>query len=268
MTFARTQASIVRYIDSGGLSLALETRGTGPRTLLFLHGWISSRRMFYEVAERLDLQAFTIHLLDFRGAGSSDRPAHGYDCAGYASDVRAALASIGGCVEIVGHSAGGKIAQYVALDPPPTLKRLVLVATGTAKVPPDRAGHRELAEGAFGSRIAIERFQRAAMFREIAPDAMERLIDDALIAQREAWFQWYDNGRREDFFERLGTIATPTIVVAGDRDTLAPVARLRREVVGAIPGAILVTFKLAGHNIPVERPAELAALLTKLGKPL
>ena len=268
MTLARTQASIVRYIDSGGLSLALETRGTGPRSLLFLHGWIGSRRMFYEVAERLDLAAFTLHLLDFRGAGSSDRPAHGYDCAGYASDVRAALAAIGGRVEIVGHSAGGKIAQYVALDPPHNLKRLILVATATAKAPPDLAGHRELATAAFGSRIRIERFQRAAMFREIAPDAMERLIDDALVAQREAWFDWYDHGRREDFFDRLGAIATPTIVVAGDRDVLAPVARLRRDVAAAIPGAVLVTFKLAGHNIPVERPVELAALLTKIGKPL
>lgn len=69
MSLARTQASIVRYLDNGGLSLALETRGTEPRVLLFLHGWISSRRMFYEVVERLDLQAFTVHLLDFRGAG-------------------------------------------------------------------------------------------------------------------------------------------------------------------------------------------------------
>ncbi len=266
MTLARTQSSIVRYIANDGLSLALETRGTGPRTLLFLHGWMSSRRMFYEVAERLDLEAFTLHLLDFRGAGGSDRPAHGYDCAGYASDVRAALAAIGGRVEIVGHSAGGKVAQYVALDPPPNLKRLVLVATGTAKASPDSPEHRALAEAAFGSRIRIERFQRAAMFREIAPDAMERLIDDALIAQREAWFAWYDHGQREDFFDRIGSIATPTIVVAGDRDPLAPVARLRRDVANGIPGAVLVTFKLAGHNIPIERPAELAALLTKSSK--
>jgi len=267
VSLARTQASIVRYLDNGGLSLALETRGTGPRVLLFLHGWISSRRMFYEVVERLDLQAFTVHLLDFRGAGWSDRPNDGHDLAGYASDVRTALAAIGGHIEIVAHSMGGKIAQFVALDPPPNLKRLILVAPGSARAGRARPEHRALAEAAFGSRVRIERFQRAAMFRDIAPDAMERLIDDALIAQREAWFGWYDRGRHEDFSDRLGAITLPTIVIAGDRDPLAPAARLRRDVVGAIAGAVFITFKFVGHNIPVERPAELATLLERIGKP-
>lgn len=267
MTLERTQASIVRYIDNDGLALALETRGTGPRVLLFLHGWISSRRMFYEVVERLDLKAFTVHLLDFRGAGNSDRPTSGHDVAGYASDARAALEVIGGPVEMVAHSMGGKIAQFVALDPPAHLKRLVLVAPATAMRGRDSPDHRALAEAAFGSRVRIEQFQRAAMLREIAPDAMERLIDDALMAQREAWFAWYDRGRFEDFAERLGSITLPTFVVAGDRDPLAPVARVRRDVTNEIPGAVLVTLKLVGHNIPVERPAELAALLTRLGPP-
>lgn len=264
---ARTQASIVRYLDNGGLSLALETRGTGPRVLLFLHGWISSRRMFYDVVERLDLTAFTVHLLDFRGSGASDRPPGGYDLEGYASDVRTALAAIAKPVEIVAHSMGGKIAQYVALDPPTNLVRIVLVAPGSARAGRPRPEHRALAEAAFGSRVRIERFQRAAMLREIAPDSMERIIDDALVSQREAWFGWYDVGRHEDFSDRLGAIALQTIVVAGDRDMLAPPARLRRDVAGAIAGAVFITLKLVGHNIPVERPGELATLLTRLGKP-
>lgn len=143
----------------------------------------------------------------------------------------------------------------------------MLVAPATAMRGRDSPDHRALAEAAFGSRVRIEQFQRAAMLREIAPDAMERLIDDALMAQREAWFAWYDRGRFEDFAERLGSITLPTFVVAGDRDPLAPVARVRRDVTNEIPGAVLVTLKLVGHNIPVERPAELAALLTRLGPP-
>jgi len=257
----------VRYIDNDGLVIALETRGTGRRVLLFLHGWISSRRMFYEVAAHLDTSAFTMHLLDFRGAGLSDRPASGYDLAGYASDVRAVLANISGSVEIVAHSMGGKIAQFVALDPPPNVRRLILVAPGSARAARPHSEHRTLAENAFGSRVRIERFQRAAMLREIAPDAMERLIDDALIASRDAWFAWYDHGRSEDFADRLGEIVTPTIVIAGERDPLAPPARVRRDVATPIPGAVFVTLKLVGHNIPVELPSELATLIARLPAP-
>lgn len=254
----------MRYLDNGGVSLALETRGSGPRRLLFVHGWISSRRIFYEVTARLDPARYTSHLLDLRGAGLSDRPAEGYDLDGYASDLRTALEAVGGPLDLVAHSMGGKVAQYVALAPPANLRRLVLVAPGTARAYASSARHRALAEGAFGSRVRIERFQRAAMVRDIAPDAMERLIDDALIAQRESWFGWYDRGRAVDFADRIGGIALPTIVVAGNRDPLAPLARLRRDVAGAIPGAVFVSLRDVGHNIPVEVPTELAGIIERL----
>ncbi|MDQ2907915.1 MAG: alpha/beta hydrolase [Candidatus Eremiobacteraeota bacterium] len=254
----------MRYLDNGGVSLALETRGSGRHRLLFVHGWISSRRIFYEVTARLDPARYTSHLLDLRGAGLSDRPTEGHDLDGYASDLRTALEAVGGPVDLIAHSMGGKVAQYVALTPPPNLRRLVLVAPGTARAYVSSARHRALAEGAFGSRIRIERFQRAAMVRDIAPDAMERLIDDALVAQRESWFGWYDRGRAVDFSDRVGQIAIPTIVIAGNRDPLAPLARLRRDVASAIPGAVFVSLRDVGHNIPVEAPTELAGIIERL----
>lgn len=220
--------------------------------------------MFYDVVERLDATAITAHLLDFRGCGLSDRPTTGHDLAGYASDLRAALRAIPAPVELVAHSMGGKVGQYVALDPPPNLARLVLVAPGSSRGATPRPAHRALAVEAFGSRVRIDRFLRAAMARDIAPDALLHLVDDALLASYEAWFAWYDRGRLEDFSDRVGTIAIPTFVVAGERDPLVPPERLRRDVAGAIPGAVLVTLKNVGHNIPVELPAELATLIARL----
>ena len=123
--------------------------------------------------------------------------------------------------------------------------------------------HRASAERAFGSRTRIARFQRAAMVRDVGAEVLERLVDDALVAQREAWFGWYDRGRTEDFADRLGEIRTPTVVVAGDRDPLVSPARIKRNVSAAIAGATLVAFKDVGPNIPVEMPAEIAQLSTQ-----
>ncbi len=256
----------MRYLSNDGISLALESRGSGPRHVLFAHGWISSRRMFYDVVAKLDPAAITAHLLDFRGCGLSDRATEGHDLAGYASDLRTAIDANAGPVELVAHSMGGKVAQFVALDPPEHLARLVLVAPGSSRAATPRPAHRALAEEAFGSRVRIDRFLRAAMTREIAPNALSHLIDDALLASREAWFAWYDRGRLEDFSRRVGAISLPTIVVAGERDPLVPPQRLRRDVAGAIPGAVLVTLKNVGHNIPVELPSELATLIARLGR--
>jgi pimeloyl-ACP methyl ester carboxylesterase len=254
---------VIRFVDNGDVTLALEVRGHGPRTLLFAHGWISGRRMWYDVAERLDPARFTAYLMDFRGAGLSDRPLEGHDLDGYASDLRAALEAVGPAV-VVAHSMGGKVAQYVATERPVNLERLVLIAPGTAYAYAMNPKHRALAEAAFGSRKRIERFQRAAMTREVAPEVMERIVSDALLAQREAWFGWYDKGRTADFAARLDRIATKTVVVAGESDPLAPPQRVKRDVVERIGGALFVSLRRAGHNLPVETPDEIAGVVERV----
>ncbi|HTD34179.1 MAG TPA: alpha/beta hydrolase [Candidatus Elarobacter sp.] len=254
---------MIRFVENGDVTLALEVRGHGPRALLFAHGWISGRRMWYDVADRLDPARFTAYLMDFRGAGLSDRPLEGHDLDGYASDLRAALEAIGPAV-VVAHSMGGKVAQYVATERPANLEKLVLVAPGTAYAYAMNPKHRALAEAAFGSRKRIERFQRAAMTREVSPEVMERIVSDALLSQREAWFGWYDKGRTADFSERLDRIATKTVVVAGENDPLAPPQRVKRDVVERIDGALFVNLRRAGHNLPVETPDEIAGVVERV----
>ena len=255
--------SVHRFIENDGIRLCVERRGDGPRHVLFAHGWISSRRMWYDVLDRLDPRVFTMHALDFRGCGLSDRPANGHDLEGYASDLRAALASIDGDAVVVAHSMGGKLAQYIAAEHPRNLSRLILVAPGVAKAARFPEKHRQMTIEAYGSRERIERFQRAAMAREPARDAMERIIDDALVAQHEHWIGWYDRGRGIDVSDRIPAISVPTLVVAGAKDPIAPSPGIKRYVAEAISGALFVLLRNAGHNLPVEAPDDIAAAVQR-----
>lgn len=254
---------MLTFIENDGVELCLERRGSGASHVLFLHGWISARRMWFDVAERLDLERFTLHLLDFRGCGLSDRPMHGHTLEGYVSDARAALAAIGEPAMIAGHSMGGKVAQYLASERPPQLQKLLLVAPGTAAGGRPSERQRALAVETFGSRSKIEAFQRAAMGVAVPEERMRRIVEDALVAQREAWFGWYDRGRFTGFHERLASIAVPTLCVGGAKDPLVPPSRLKREVAQAIPGSLFVTLRNAGHNLPVETPEEIAGALAR-----
>jgi 3-oxoadipate enol-lactonase len=249
------------FVDNGGVQLCMERRGTGAHHVLFLHGWISARRMWYDVADRLDLQRFTLHLLDFRGNGRSDRPDRGHTLEGYVSDARAALASVDAPVLLAGHSMGGKIAQYLASERPANLRKLVLVAPGTASGGRASERHRRAALEAYGSRARIEAFQRAAMARVLDPHVLERIVDDALVSQREHWYGWYDHGRFAEFMDRLALINVPALCIGGAKDPLVPPSRLKRDVAQAIPGCLHVTLRDAGHNLPVESPAEIASAL-------
>ena len=218
--------------------------------------------MWYDVVDRLDPALHRAHLMDFRGCGLSDRPVDGHDLDGYCADLRAVLDAAGPCT-LVGHSMGGKVAQALAAENHPAIQRLVLVAPGSARAVGLNAAHRAHAEEAFGSRERIERFQRGAMMRPLAPAAMERIVEDALVAQREHWFGWYDRGRLADFADRLERITVPAVVVGGENDILAPPSRLKRDVVGRIAGALFVNLRSAGHNLPVETPDEVAGVIAR-----
>lgn len=253
---------MLQFVDNDGVQLCVERRGNGPLHVLFLHGWISARRMWYDVADRLDGERFTLHLLDFRGNGLSDRPEHGHDLLGYVSDARAALARIDAPVLVAGHSMGGKVAQYLASERPPNLEKLVLVAPGTAAGGHPSERHRRMALETYGSRATIEAFQRAGMSRTLEPQVMERIVEDALVAQREHWYGWYDHGRFEAFTGRLARINVPTLCIGGAKDALVPPSRLKRAVAAAIAGCLLVTLRDAGHNLPVETPTEIAQAIS------
>lgn len=223
--------------------------------------------MWYDVVKRLDAAQFTLHLLDLRGCGLSDRPRAGHDLEGYASDVRAALASMERSVTLVGHSMGGKLAQYVAAEHPAYLERLILVAPGTATAGRASDHHRELTMQAFGSRERIERFQRGAMRRGVDPEVMQRIVDDALIASYDHWIGWYDNGRLANFAERLASIEVPTLAIAGSADPLVPASRVKREVAEAIRGALFVMLRDTGHNLPIEAPDDVAEAVRRFSDP-
>jgi pimeloyl-ACP methyl ester carboxylesterase len=219
--------------------------------------------MWYDVADVLDPSIFTLHMLDFRGCGLSDRPMGGHDLLGYVADARAALASIEAPVTIAAHSMGGKIAQYLASEHPANLERMVLVAPGTASGGRATERQREAAIGSYGSRDRIEAFQRSAMSASVPFESMQRVVEDALLAQREHWIGWYDNGRFADFHERLSRIRVPSLCIAGAKDPLIPPSRARREVAQAIAGCVFVTLHNAGHNLPVEAPQEIAGAVTR-----
>lgn len=254
---------MLAFLDNDGVQLCVERHGSGSRHVLFLHGWISARRMWLDVARRLDPERFSLHLLDFRGCGLSDRPAHGHHVEGYAGDALAALRAIDAPAAIVAHSMGGRVAQYIATQRPHGLARLILVAPGAAAGPRVSKRRASLALEAYGNRKRIEAFQRAAMRAEVSDEVMQRIVDDALVAQREVWFGDPDRHVTIDFSDRLGDIDVPTLCIAGEKDPLAVPARLRTDVVQRIPGALFVTLRNVGHNLPIEAPEEIAGAIAR-----
>lgn len=150
---------------------------------------------------------------------------------------------------VAGHSVGGAIAMELALGARPSLVgSLVLIATGARlRVHP----------------AVLETLERAAARGEtgdlsawLGPDRDGSRDATPPATTLADW-------RMADGFDRMADVSSirvPTTILSGTSDVLTPpkYAAFLRD---AIPGARLVTLDGAGHELPAERPAEVAAAL-------
>jgi pimeloyl-ACP methyl ester carboxylesterase len=77
---------------------------------------------------------------------------------------------------------------------------------------------------------------------------------------------WRGLGAWGDMARLFGAVRAPTLLIWGEHDRiygLKAAERLRHM----LPGAQLVTLDGAGHLLPVERPAELAAAMRQFLAP-
>jgi 2-succinyl-6-hydroxy-2,4-cyclohexadiene-1-carboxylate synthase len=216
--------------------------------LVLLHGFAGTGRSWDAVAAEL---GGTPYLAPDLGAGSwpdvPDEP-----------------------VTLVGYSMGGRIALHVALGAPQRVARLVLVST-TAGIEDDgeRARRRDSDE-ALARRIEqgtitefADDWMAQPLFAGTPPKAAARWLADLLRnepGQLATQLRRFGAGVLEPVWHRLDELTMPADVVVGERDAKyrALAERLARE----LPGARLHVVPGAGHGLPREAPAAVAAVLT------
>jgi len=88
----------------------------GKKTILFLHGWPGSHRLFEYQFNQLPKLGYRCIGIDTRGFGNSDKPWGGYDYDRLADDVRCVVEALElQDFTLCGHSTGGAIAiRYMA----------------------------------------------------------------------------------------------------------------------------------------------------------
>ena len=184
----------------------------GDRTgdpVVFLHGWPDSWFSFSMVVERMPAQYRSL-LLDQRGFGDSDRPAHGYEIRDLAADVDAFLAALG--IEkatVVGHSMGSFVARRVAIAYPARVERLVLIGSGwlgsndvTREV---HASLKDLSDPV--SREFARDFQASTAFAPVPEEFFDRIVTESLKLPARLWAELLGGVIRYDDRSEVGGIA-------------------------------------------------------------
>ncbi len=247
----------------GGPRLELVERGApGGDAVLMLHGLTDSWRSFEPVLPALPASLRAI-VPSQRGHGDSDRPAAGYRSRDFAADAAALLDALEvGRAVVVGHSMGAANALRFAIDHPTRCAGLLLAGAfpSFADNPGIVAFHREVVvplEDPIDPGIA-EAFQRDTLAGPVADGLVETAVRESLKVPARVWRGALEGLLEDDFADGIGRIDAPVLLVHGERDAFVPPdgpARLAR----ALRGAVVETWRGAGHAMHWEQPARFAA---------
>lgn len=259
-----------------GAELAVTDIGSGPLVVL-VHGWTEQRETWALVVRRLLDDGCRVVLYDQRGHGSSTAGADGFTIPRLAGDLRAVLEAVDARdAVLVGHSMGGMTILSLAQDHPQVLaaraRGIALVATAAAGLGGSRfdpllvrllgsAWLLRLFRGPLGPWLVRRTFGRTAR-----PEHRRQTRDHFVATDPAARVGWLEAMLTMDLTGALGTIAVPTVVLVGTRDTLTPPEHADRIVAG-VPGSRLVTYEGLGHQLPYEAPDAVVAEIRTLLPP-
>ena len=244
------------------VELNYKLEGDGEETIVLINGLADDLETWAGQMDDLLTAGYRVLRFDNRGIGASSKPAGPYSSPMLADDAKALVDSLGVTgFHLMGVSMGGMIAQEYALAYPGDLRSVTFGCTYAAP-------------GPFCSRMF-------AMWADLAPvlgvpfvmrDVTLWAFTVGFFEQRGAELAEFETAMRyldqpvhaylaqlaviqqHDTTERLGQVATPALVLAGEEDILIPVS-LSRRIHDAIPGSEWAMTR-GGHACVWEHPAE------------
>jgi 3-oxoadipate enol-lactonase len=245
-----------------GIELNYRLEGDGEETIVLINGLADDLESWVLQMDDFLAAGYRVLRFDNRGIGASSKPVGPYSSAMLADDAKALVDSLGVTdFHLMGVSMGGMIAQEYALRYPADLRSATFGCTYAAPGPfcsrmfamwADMAPvlgvpfvMRDVTLWAFTVPFFTDRGDELAEF-ETAMRYMDQPVH-AYLAQLAVIIE-------HDTTSRLGQIAVPTLVLAGEEDILIPVS-LSRRIHDAIPGSQWATTK-GGHACCWEHPAE------------
>jgi len=235
--------------------------GEGP-ALVLLHYWGGSARTWQPVIELLPGRA--VVSIEARGWRRSRGLPGPYTLEQLAQDVRDVITDAGlGNYILVGHSAGGKVAQLVAAEHPAGLAGLVLVASVPSKPPAHiTAEFQEQLLHAYDNEAAVVGGRDQILTATpLSDDIKDQIVADSLDVVPEARDEWARHGVVQDVTAQARAIEVPVIVIAGENDKLEPEPVLRENLLPYLAKAEMYVIPRTGHLSPLEAPADVARIL-------
>lgn len=251
-----------------GVRLRYSDRGAGERTIVLVHGWKGSHRLWDQVVARLEGDHRVI-AFDLRGMGESDKPRGRYDFDELAGDLGFVLDALDARdVTLVGWSMGCTVSLHRLDTAGDRVARLVLV-NGPLRLTRTPDFPHAMTDAELDDHLSLLRdgwpagehaFQAATVLAPVPPlvdwlysIALQTPLDVALRVVREQ--------ARLDMRGALERLAVPVLAAYARHDPYYPVS-LAEDMAARARDGRSVVFEHSAHCIPLEEAARFCAVLT------
>lgn len=245
-------------INVNGINLWYESYGSGTKTILFLHAFAVTGKMWDFQIPALVKANFKVICVDLRGHGQSASPIGPYTLLDLADDVHQLINKLAlQKVCLVGLSTGGRVSTKLALTYPDDLSELVLVSTKSEPALDIRNELKELSAMALGGDIstAVKQFynNHYQRFIDVAPELIERMLTTWNNSNGDGFAGVADAITGMDSLTlRIHELKMPTLAIAGQLDpSCQPFLAWYERSIENCRGIIIPG---AGHFVNVEQP--------------
>lgn len=244
-----------------GARLHYQVTGTGPETILFIHGLMLASECWQAQRDHF-AKTYRVITYDLRGQGRSEHTMGGLGLDSLAEDaaeLMRRLAPEG--AHVVGFSMGAFIALRLGARHPALVCSLTLIgvsadAESWGKMP------------AYAAMIALVLL---AGVGPVAPRMMQILFGRSILADPTRapliarWRAVVDglpksilraaiaSALRGSVLDEVGRITAPVLIIAGEEDHPVPLHH-QQKVATAIPDAMIEQVPVTGHAVMIEQP--------------
>ena len=254
------------FADLGGGigTVRYARRGDGARTVVLIHGFGGDLDNWLFNVDALAASDATVYALDLPGHGQSVKTLADPTVAGLSKAVGSFMDAVGiDAAHLVGHSMGGAIAMRTALDDPPRVKSLALIAA--AGLGPGI--NRDYLAGfvASSSRRELKPFvemlfaNKDLVSRQLVEDLLRyKRIDGVAETLRGLFASLVEEGGQETLLASARDgLKVPVLVVWGMEDRIVPAA----HATALGEGAKVELIEGAGHMVQMEQANRVNAAL-------
>jgi 3-oxoadipate enol-lactonase/4-carboxymuconolactone decarboxylase len=243
-----------------------EQSGPADAPVLLLGGSLGTRLAMWD--PQLDaLSARRVVRFDHRGHGRSPAPAGPYSIADLGADVLALMDRLGiSRADYCGLSIGGMVGQWLAINAPERIGRLVLICTAPDTLNADAFRDRARTVREAGATDVVADAVVANWFTEpfaaAHPDVIARHRQMIVDTPVEGYAACCEAVAGHNVRAALAQITAPTLVIAAAQDRAIPPTQ-GEAIAAGIPGSKLQILDPAAHISSVERADAVNALIVE-----